>query len=195
MLNIKYKAETATVTPNVLNKEQCADLIANSTDYQTDFLRRDIGTLDPSWDRATILKHTLRGDAKSSVKGRMVELCGQEHGSETFTEWDGYPVYRSKVMRYSEGAFVGRHRDSQWACLSNFWVPNTNKSSKCVITIALNDDYEGGEFVVDGKIIPQKIGQAIQIISDPFSPQTSPVHEVTKVTKGTRYSLVFWNFA
>ena len=182
------------VIPDVLTEKQCADIIASAKDFQSDYLRKDIGTMDPFWDKETILKHTVRRDAKTSFKGRFVELCSQEHGKETFSEWDGYPVYRSKIMKYSEGAYVGRHKDGQWACLSNFWVPNTNKHSRSVISIALNDDYEGGELKVAGVTVPQQIGQAIQINSDPLSPETSPIHEVTKVTKGTRYALVFWNF-
>ena len=59
----------------------------------------------------------------------------------------------------------------------------------------LNDDYEGGDFIADGNTIPQEVGTAIELHCDPFSPETSPVHGVTKITKGTRYSLVSWSFS
>ena len=80
-------------------------------------------------------------------------------------------------------------------CLSNYWAPNTNLSSESLVTIPLNDNFEGGEFTVAGEVVPQEVGQAIQVNCDPFSPETSPVHGVKTVTEGTRYALVFWNFS
>ena len=54
--------------------------------------------------------------------------------------------------------------------------------------IFLNDDYEGGEFVICGdKQIEKKQGSAIIFPSNFMYP-----HEVKKVTKGKRFSVMTW---
>lgn len=59
------------------------------------------------------------------------------------------------------------------------------------ISICLNNEYEGGEFVFDlpnEKIkIPQNIGDAVIFPSNFMFP-----HQVNKITKGTRYALIGW---
>ena len=52
----------------------------------------------------------------------------------------------------------------------------------------------GGELTVEGIIIPQKVGSLIQIPQPEGDIHARPKHGVSEVTKGTRYSLVFWNF-
>ena len=60
--------------------------------------------------------------------------------------------------------------------------------------IPLNEEYEGGTLTVEGEEIPQKIGTLIQIPQPEGDVHLRPKHGVSEVTKGTRYSLVFWNF-
>jgi len=59
------------------------------------------------------------------------------------------------------------------------------------ISINLNSDFEGGEFVFDlsnqFKQFPQNIGDAIIFPSNFMFP-----HQVNKITKGVRYSLIAW---
>tara|TARA_E500000318_G_scaffold1353_3_gene1804 strand:+ start:1163 stop:1723 length:561 start_codon:yes stop_codon:yes gene_type:complete len=62
------------------------------------------------------------------------------------------------------------------------------------ISICLNNEYEGGEFVFklnDGGhfTIPQNTGDAVIFPSNFMFP-----HQVNKVTKGTRYALIGWVF-
>ena len=81
-------------------------------------------------------------------------------------------------------------------CLINYWEPNTNKVSESLVSIALNDDFDGGEFTVNGgKVVPQEVGSAITIPQHALDHTKSFRHGVTEVTSGTRYALVFWNFA
>jgi len=51
----------------------------------------------------------------------------------------------------------------------------------------LNDDYEGGEFIVAGEIFFPKKGSAIIFPSNFMYP-----HEVGIVTKGIRWSVLTW---
>jgi len=57
------------------------------------------------------------------------------------------------------------------------------------ISICLNNEYEGGEFVFDlpsGKyVVPQNIGDAVIFPSNFMFP-----HQVNKITKGIRYALI-----
>ena len=54
---------------------------------------------------------------------------------------------------------------------------------------ALNDDYEGGEFIMfDDYKIPLKTGDVVIFPSVFLYP-----HKVMPVTKGTRHSLVLWH--
>ena len=52
--------------------------------------------------------------------------------------------------------------------------------------IYLNDDFEGGETVIDGIKIQPKIGRLV-LFSNGFYE-----HEVKEITKGTRYTLIAW---
>ena len=54
-------------------------------------------------------------------------------------------------------------------------------------TCSINDDYEGGEFIVADKKYETKKGSAIIFPSNFMFP-----HEVKEVTKGERWSIVSW---
>jgi len=59
------------------------------------------------------------------------------------------------------------------------------------ISICLNNEYEGGEFVFDipegHHVVPQNVGDAVIFPSNFMFP-----HQVNKITKGTRYALIGW---
>lgn len=52
-----------------------------------------------------------------------------------------------------------------------------------------NDDFEGGDFILAGKKIDLKAGDVVVFPSIFIYP-----HQVTTVTKGTRYSWVMWTY-
>lgn len=99
---------------------------------------------------------------------------------------DGFPLCKiSKdsgylVLRYNEGGFYSEHTDSMTGGV--FF-----RSISC--SIALNDDFEGGEFGFFGakhKYVAPK-GGAVLFPSNFMYP-----HEILPVTKGTRYSIITW---
>ena len=59
------------------------------------------------------------------------------------------------------------------------------------ISICLNNEYEGGEFVFDLSsghyTVPQNVGDAVIFPSNFMFP-----HQVNKITEGTRYALIGW---
>jgi predicted 2-oxoglutarate/Fe(II)-dependent dioxygenase YbiX len=82
------------------------------------------------------------------------------------------------LLRYETGQFYTQHTDSF-----------TQMPRVLSCSIALNDDYEGGEFAFFGGEIKHKIpkGGALLFPSNFMYP-----HEIMPVTSGTRYSIVTW---
>ena len=177
------------VTKNFLSKEQCQNIINSFHTWERDYIKNDT-----SKPEKTFSKEELDANTEIDPEGYKIRQVSQS-GTDYITEWDGLPVYRCKVMKYEEGDFVKEHRDSLWMCQSNYWKPNTNQQAKDLMVIPLNDDYEGGEFTINGTEIKQEVGSVIQMPQSGipgFRPR--PKHGVKEVTKGTRYSMVFWNF-
>ena len=178
-------------TPNVFTREQCDEIIKNHTDYEHDVVRRDTALQSKYYDRKTLEENT---EVIEDQDIRKVKQCS----SNVITEWEGRPVYRCKVMKYEVGDKTDLHRDTQWMCQSNWWVPETNMVARDLVTIPLNDDYEGGDLRVgdDNKNykIPQEIGTAVQFAQSGDLDLPRAVHGVSEITKGTRYALVFWTF-
>jgi predicted 2-oxoglutarate/Fe(II)-dependent dioxygenase YbiX len=177
------------VTKNFLSREECQNIINSLDNWERDYIRNDTSKPD-----VTLNKQQLDANTEIDPEGYKIRQVSQSP-TDYITEWDGRPVYRCKVMKYEVGDFVEEHRDSLWMCQSNYWKPNTNQRAKDLMVIPLNDDYEGGEFTVNGTEIKQEVGSVIQFPQSGipgFRPR--PKHGVKKVTKGTRYSMVFWNF-
>jgi Rps23 Pro-64 3,4-dihydroxylase Tpa1-like proline 4-hydroxylase len=82
------------------------------------------------------------------------------------------------LLRYKEGEFYSQHTDSFKA---------RPRAVSC--SVALNDDYEGGEwaFFNREKVIKVPKGAAVLFPSNFMYP-----HEIMPVTKGIRYSIVTW---
>jgi predicted 2-oxoglutarate/Fe(II)-dependent dioxygenase YbiX len=83
-----------------------------------------------------------------------------------------------ELLRYETGQFYTQHVDSFKA---------RPRAVSC--SLALNDDYEGGEFGFFDRelIIKAPKGGAVLFPSNFMYP-----HEIMPVTKGTRYSIITW---
>ena len=80
------------------------------------------------------------------------------------------------INKYETGGHYGGHFDS----------PEIGGTShNYSFTIFLNDDYRGGELVVEDKIIKPKQGHIYIYPSDKF-------HSVNEVTAGTRFAIIGW---
>ena len=64
--------------------------------------------------------------------------------------------------------------------------PHHDVGDKFSFIIYLNNNYEGGETIIDGIEIKPKVGRLI-IFSNGFY-----LHQVNKITKGKRYTLIAW---
>jgi len=94
-----------------------------------------------------------------------------------------------QFTKYEVGGHYTWHRDTK------IDISKTGGATRKIsITINLNDDYEGGELQIDSEDhywnkTPRKVRSGLGSIAV-FPSDT--YHRVTKVTKGTRYSLVVW---
>ena len=88
-----------------------------------------------------------------------------------------------RINRYGEGGFMKQHIDNiHHSHGQQFGYPHITS------LIFLNDDYEGGEFVLCGDKYIEKIqGSAIVFPSNFMYP-----HEVKEVTDGKRFSVMTW---
>ena len=77
-------------------------------------------------------------------------------------------------MIYKKGDFITEHRDT-----SSFGTGILSGG------YLLNDEYKGGNFILDGKKLEVEVGEL-------FTYGRDVLHEVTEVTNGVRYSLHFF---
>ena len=94
-----------------------------------------------------------------------------KHVTETFTFYPFKSIDNMEIVKWPTGSKMALHRDEG----DTFsWI------------IYLNDDFEGGETVIDGIKIKPKRGRLV-LFSNGFYE-----HEVKEITKGTRYTLIAW---
>ena len=87
-----------------------------------------------------------------------------------------------RINRYVEDGFMSSHVDNiHHSHGQQYGYPQVS------ILLFLNDDYKGGEFVVANKWYYPTRGSAIVFPSNFMFP-----HEVKKVTKGIRWSVLAW---
>tara|TARA_R100000008_G_C3503499_1_gene124939 strand:- start:49 stop:624 length:576 start_codon:yes stop_codon:yes gene_type:complete len=99
-----------------------------------------------------------------------------------YTSWEGYSVI--KFIRYNQGQTMKRHCDH----IHHLFDGNIKGIPTLSIIGLLNDDYEGGDIIMfEDKKINTKTGDLLIFPSNFLYP-----HEITPVTKGTRYSFVSW---
>jgi predicted 2-oxoglutarate/Fe(II)-dependent dioxygenase YbiX len=88
-----------------------------------------------------------------------------------------------KLTRYTKGYFATKHWD--------YFEGRNMPAPKISCSILLNDSYKGGELAFhlgNNEIkIPNKAGRVVL-----WPSERKYIHEVKKIRKGTRYSLVAW---
>jgi hypothetical protein len=105
-------------------------------------------------------------------------------GMYWFIKWNGYSF--PKFIKYTEGTGMVTHCDHIHDLFVEGKVPRGIPFLSLIT--ALNEDYEGGELVLCEKFnYKLKTGQTIVFPSNFLYP-----HEIKKVTKGHRYSMVSW---
>ena len=103
-------------------------------------------------------------------------------GGTTFNGWNGFSKIR--FNRYKKNQLMSKHQDH----INSLFTGDTRGIPVLSIVAVLNDDYEGGEFIMfDDYEIKFKAGDLIIFPSVFLYP-----HLIKPVKKGTRYSFVSW---
>ena len=154
------------------------------------FSDKEIELLLDRWESIPVL-HQSNGnwdtlsEGKTEIKShnREVEIVGIPDGEIKFLSEKIRNVFSFVLdeefgvegphyfTKYNVGGFHGEHTD--------LGVVNGVKRDR-VITIQLNDNYEGGELILGGEVAPKSKGSVIIYRGD-------MVHEVTRVTSGERF--------
>jgi|SaaInl5LU_22_DNA_1037371.scaffolds.fasta_scaffold102293_1 predicted 2-oxoglutarate/Fe(II)-dependent dioxygenase YbiX len=100
---------------------------------------------------------------------------------EWFSGWQGYSPLR--FNRYNEQKKMKLHCDH----IHDLFGPGVNGIPILSIVGGLNNDYDGGEFVMWDTVIDIPPGAVLIFPSNFMYP-----HKVNPVTKGTRFSYVSW---
>ena len=82
--------------------------------------------------------------------------------------------------KYEEGYYFLPHID-----MGGEYDPEKERIRTVIINLSTEDSFSGGDLYVGGDKIKYKQGKALSFYS-------STVHEVTKITKGFRYSIALW---
>lgn len=149
------------------SKEECGDIIALSKTYppthsETLFKREDFNYY---------YHLIMREESTQWIFDRVKEYLEAEYPGNTSNKMPCIFLHK-----YLVGSKFGRHNDS-----------TTHPDQILNIGVALNDEYNGGEFVLyePGEVIPKDVGRIYTIDS-------KRDHEVLEITKGERWSLILF---
>ena len=84
-------------------------------------------------------------------------------------------LVNNQIVKWPEGSYHPEHYDRR-----------KNEIDKWAFFLYLNDDFKGGELVVEGKEIIPEIGKLVIFEAGKIK------HKVNKVLKGNRYTLAGW---
>ena len=160
-----------------LNKDAWAEaiVITRKEDISSNDRKSDVVFVNDQWVYDLIWPFMESANEKAGWK---YDIVGAENCQITRYTKDGFYTW------HSDG--LGSHNDVNTNSDDKLLFGNTRKLS---MSILLNDDYEGGEFQMNGTLGDEEklegIGSLIIFPSFIW-------HQVTPVTKGTRYSLVTW---
>lgn len=105
------------------------------------------------------------------IKSKIVKYCDDTLGITLSN-------IRLGIIKYDVGGYFSKHQDidpnSEW---NNDFVYNIN--------VRLNNDYEGGDFLIDDVVVKKGVGEIYHYRSDKY-------HEVKPVTSGVRYVALFY---
>ena len=187
----------AIVVANVITPDECKDILEKEWD----------------WFKATWFNYTQdlsNVDNNTNTDPRVDANYSQTFGCEEHGHWlqqflkerlvSALGVYDEvvqdfgmsidcitpiRINRYNEGNNIDEHVDHIHSIFDG-----VHKGIPVISFVGvLNDDYEGGDFMLRGEKIPLKTGDVVMFPSCFLYP-----HEVTTITKGTRYSIVAWGF-
>ena len=162
---------------NILTDDVCLDLIEYSTKMQLkpSTYSTSSGKSDRSKQRVKMDDVWFK-EGQPFFKNRyLVDLKIDKRYKEQHELFRVEKHSGFRLNKYSEGGFMSRHVDITPLSWTEYGYPQ-------VFLLFLNDDYEGGEFIISDIEYNPKQGSAIIFPSNFMFP-----HEVKTIKKGTRY--------
>lgn len=95
---------------------------------------------------------------------------------------NGYEIQKSinfyAFLKYTQGCYFKQHTDSKK-------FGNSNRKVTVIVELSDREDYQGGEFILDSKLVEKNKGDAILF-------NYHDLHELKEVISGDRISFVGW---
>jgi predicted 2-oxoglutarate/Fe(II)-dependent dioxygenase YbiX len=170
------------VYEGMVEDELCNSLMSAKLDYEPSSFANHEGITENSEEKVVMDDVWIRKNNKfyEPLKECFVKAVRQY-------EYD-FPLFMCehttdfRINKYGTGGFMSEHIDNIHHSHGQKWgYPHVT------ILLYLNDDYDGGEFVVAGKEIKPNKGSAIVFPANFMYP-----HEAKIVTEGTRWSVLAW---
>ena len=170
---------------NILSQELCNAIIEEDFPYTPSTYSNHTGLskdekrvkMDEIWIRKDNVYYEELKNCSADVAQRYSEEM--KKNKRIFT---AEKVTDFRLNKYDVGGFMSKHTDNiHHSHGQQYGYPQAS------LLFFLNDDYEGGDFIVSNCHYRPKKGSAIIFPSNFMFP-----HRVIKVTKGTRWSIVSW---
>lgn len=170
------------------SQELCASIVSNLDDAKWDLhtFYNGISGEHKSYENELSVSYDVVPDKKElddKIWQVINQYVTQDMGymKDWFGGWSGYTL--SRFNRYKTDTKMKIHADHIHSMFDG-----TRKGIPALSILGvLNEDYEGGEFVMCGEEIKLGTGDVMVFPSNFLYP-----HEVKLVTSGTRYSFVSW---
>lgn len=171
---------------NVVSEHNCQEIIKEMNEKLWQQHTYSIPTSDESFSYENDLEVSFDESNSAKFLHEKIKYCISDYlkalDLKWFTALEGCTVPR--FNRYKVGTEMRLHCDH----ISTIFDGTRRGSPILTVLGALNNDYEGGEFVMlEDLVIPLKAGEILVFPSTFLYP-----HEVRQVTKGIRYSYVSW---
>ena len=169
---------------NIIPKEECQDIITDCENH--DGWQKHSwyghGNADTKQEKDiynVLLNGTISSKLKAYISKAIDQYCSEMRTLDRSEIRDWSPV---RVNKYDIGSKMIEHTDL---------LRRHKRDGVPVLTVlgVLNDDFEGGEFLVAGKEITLSQGDIIVFPSTFIYP-----HEVREITQGSRWSWVTWTY-
>ena len=161
----------------------CDEIIAANLDYQPSTFSDHDGTVENS-DNKVIMDDFWITDKIGDIYNPLLD-CYMKVARLYEEDFSLLKLKRStwfRINKYGPGGFMSEHIDNiHHSHGQAYGFPHVSA------LLYLNDDYEGGEFVVAGKKIKPNKGSSVVFPSNFMYP-----HEAKKVISGIRWSVIAW---
>ena len=170
------------VYEETVDDELCDSLMAAELDYKPSSFSNHKGITKNSEERVVMDDAWIHKDNKFYEPLKVCFVKAVRQYEFDFPSFSCEYTTDFRINKYGPGGFMSEHIDNIHHSHGQKWgYPHVT------ILLYLNDDYDGGEFVVAGKEIKPNKGSAIVFPANFMYP-----HEAKIVMKGTRWSVLAW---